>query len=101
MSQIVYMARSAAALTATLALAVPAVALGAGAAVTVVPQGLYGHLPSLSPTAPAGLGRAGAGAASGDGLPQTGTNVLPEVLFGAAILTAGAGLRAAAASKPG
>jgi hypothetical protein len=99
-SQIVSPTRSAAALAATFALACPAVALAAGIPAGLVRQGLYGHLPSLSATAPARLVDAGSVTAR-SGLPKTGADVLPEALIGAAILVAGAGLRATATSKPG
>ena len=100
MSQIVSLTRSAAALTATLALASPAAALAAGIPSGLVPTDLYGRLPSLSRTAPAKLLDAGS-ATAGPGLPKTGVDLLPEALIGAAILVAGAGLRSTAASKPG
>jgi hypothetical protein len=99
-SQIVSLARSAAALTATLALAWPAAALAVGIPSGLAGTELYGHLPALSATAPARLVDAGSVTARA-GLPKTGADLLPEVLIGAAILVAGAGLRATPTSKPG
>lgn len=79
MSQIVYLARSAAALSATLALG-------------------YGHLPTLSATAPARLQRPAARAAATPGLPTTGADLLPEALIGIGVVAVGAGLRVTASS---
>lgn len=102
MSQIVSLARSAAALTVTVALVSPMAAVAESGA--LVPK--FGHLPSLSSTPPAGLIQpgstttgAGQTATAGDGLPTTGADVIPEALLGAAILAVGAGLRAAGAGE--
>jgi hypothetical protein len=100
-SQIVSLARSAAALTATFALASPAAALAATLPSGLGPTQLYGRLPSLSATAPARLVDAGSVPTASAGLPKTGADVLPEALIGAAVLVAGAGLRCTTTSKPG
>ena len=102
MSQIVSLARSAAALTATAALVSPAAALAHSG--SLIPK--FGHLPSLSSAPPVGLVQSGSTTTAdaqtgigGDGLPTTGADVIPEALLGAAILAAGAGLRAAGAGE--